>query len=184
MFSPDADHDRCYAEIKQLEGEILGAAVALQSERLEEAESARLGQIISSIRGAVHAAKSMKDTHHDLAVFRESVNDRFNAFFGHFRQSVAEFYQRIESLKVAGIPSLRFEVLVQLKDLNEELHSRMHTRIYQEIHDGELEEVEISTLLNVNRELYISNQSVLTALADALLDERAAEEYGSIPVTA
>lgn len=60
----------------------------------------------------------------------------------------------------------------------------MHTRIYQEIHGGELDEVEISTLLNVNRELYVSNQSILTALADALLDERAAEEYASIPVTA
>lgn len=184
VFRPGADHEACYAEIKQLEGEILGAALALQSGRLEPAESARLGQLISSVRSAVHAAKSMKDIHHDLTVFRESVNDRFNAFFGHFRKAVREFYQRTESMKVAEMPSLKFQTLVQLKNLNEELHGQLHARIYQEIHDGELEEVEISTLLNVNRDVYASNQSVLASLADALLDAKAAEEYASIPVTA
>jgi hypothetical protein len=38
-------------------------------------------------------------------------------------------------------------------------------------------------LLNVNRELFSSNQSLLAALADVLLDIESAADYESIPVS-
>ena len=47
-----------------------------------------------------------------------------------------------------------------------------------------LSQVQISTLLNVNRELYLSNQSLLSALADGLLDTHSATDFDSIPVGA
>jgi hypothetical protein len=36
--------------------------------------------------------------------------------------------------------------------------------------------------LNVNRELYLANQSLLAALADALLEPHSAADFESIPV--
>ena len=134
------------------------------------------------MRNAVHAAKSMKDTHHDLAAFEESVNDRFNAYFDQFRETLREFYELLAALKRAHLPALRFEALVELKNRGEKLHQRMHRRIYGEVERGELSQVEISTLLNVNRELYVANQSLVSALADALLDMDAADDFASIPV--
>jgi phosphate:Na+ symporter len=73
-------------------------------------------------------------------------------------------------------------VLVALKNHNETLHASAHADIYQEVTLGHLEEVQISTLLNVNREIYSSNQSFLAALADILLDLKGATDYESIPV--
>jgi phosphate:Na+ symporter len=153
----------------------------MQSERLDAAESSRLGQIIPSIRNAVHSAKSIKDTHHDLHIFRQSINDRFNAFFGKFRTSVERFYFSLDGLKNATTPSHAFELLVDLKSFSESLHAAMHAEIYKEIGDGLLEEKQISTLLNVNRELYLSNQSLLEAIADAILDMDRARDYESLP---
>ena len=49
----------------------------------------------------------------------------------------------------------------------------MHADIYQEVAIDALSEVQISTLLNVNRELLSSNQSLLAALADVLLISKA-----------
>jgi phosphate:Na+ symporter len=183
VFAPDPDYDRCYADLKQLEGEILTHALALQSAQLEQAEAERLSQIIPAIRNGVHAAKSIKDTEADLRQFRESVNDRFNAYFDQFREVVRDSYEELDTLRKTEVASLRFETLVKIKNKGEALHRRMHKRIYGEVARGELSEVEISTLLNVNRELYISHHSLLSALADALLDLESAADFESIPAT-
>ena len=181
VFASDVDYERCYADIKQLEGEILKHALALQSTSLEAEESQRLSQIIPAIRNAVHAAKSMKDVYEDLKLFRGSVNDRFNAYFGQFREAAREFYEALNSLRSSDIPSLRFEALVEIKGKADSVHKRMHHRIYGEVSRGELSEVEISTLLNVNRELFVANQSLISALADALLESESASDFASIP---
>ena len=41
--------------------------------------------------------------------------------------------------------------------------------------------MDISTLLNVNRELFVANQSLISALADALLSLDSASDFASIP---
>ena len=183
VFQEEADHDAGYAGIKQLEGEILEYALRLQKERLDNDESARLGQIIPAVRNAVHAAKCLKDTHHDLQQFRESVDDRFNAWFAKFRDAAEDFFAAFDRLRGAEQPSHRFENLVELKNKNESLHTKLHADIYHEVALDALTEVQISTLLNVNRELFSSNQSLLASLADVLLDIESAAEYGSIPVS-
>ena len=181
VFGAEMSYDASYAEIKQLEGEILSFAIKMQSERLDAGESSRLGQIIPSIRNAVHSAKSIKDTHHDLHFFRQSINDRFNAYYGKFRTSVERFYFSLDGLQKATTQSHAFELLVDLKSFSESLHAAMHAEIYREIGDGLLEENQISTLLNVNRELYLSSQSLLEAIADAVLDMESARDYESLP---
>jgi len=181
MFTSGCDYDHCYAAIKQLEGEILAHALSLQGAELDPAETERLSQVIPSIRNAVHAAKSMKDIYEDLRMFHDSVNDRFNAYYNQFREAEREFYEALNSLRAADLSAHRFETLVEIKKKGEDIHRRMHRRILREVTHGELGEVEISTLLNVNRELYESHNSLLSALADALLDMESAADFASIP---
>lgn len=181
VFRAGADFDACYADLKQLEGEILAQSLELQRHVLDPQESSRLSQIVRSIRDAVHSAKGVKDIQTDLRGFRDSVNDRFNAYFHQFREVVREFYESLDSLQEAGLPALRFERLIDIKNTSEALHARMHRRIYDEVARGELGRGEVSTLLNVNRELYVSNLSLISALADALLDMESADEFASIP---
>lgn len=183
LFRAGTEHNIGYAGIKQLEGEILGHALRLQRERLDANESARMAQIIPAVRNAVHAAKCLKDTHHDLHLFRESVNDRYNAWFANFRDSAKAFFTELNKLRDVEQPSHRFESLVELKNMNEALHAKLHADIYHEVALGQLSELKISTLLNVNRELYSSNQSLLASLADLLLDANSAADYEGIPVS-
>jgi phosphate:Na+ symporter len=182
VFGAEPDHDTGYDGVKQLEGEILSYTMRLQEASLEGDESARLNQVIAAIRNAVHAAKYIKDTHHDLRSFREAVDDRLNAWFGHYRNAAIEFYGILSALQAASSSSHRFEMLLELKKHNEAIHDGLHTEIQHEITLGHLSEVQISTLLNVNRELYLSNQNLLGALSDALLDVHAAADFESIPV--
>ena len=73
----------------------------------------QLSQLIPSNRNAVHAAKSMKDVYGDLELFKGSVNDRFNAYFGQFREVAREFYEGLDTLQTSDMPTLRFEALVE-----------------------------------------------------------------------
>lgn len=181
LFARYPDLDKGYDSVKQLEGEILAYATRLQELRLDAEESERLGQVIVAIRSAVHAAKALRDTRHDMRMFRDSVDDPFNAWYGQFRDAGRDFYGCLAELRSAGSAAHRFELLVELKRRNETLHRDLHAGIVREVSQGRLSKLQISTLLNVNRELYLSNQSLLAALADALLDVRGAADFESIP---
>lgn len=182
LFSESPSHQVGYDGIKRLEGEMLSYAMRLQEVRLDSDESERLGQIIVSIRSAVHASKCIKDTHQDLQSFRETVDDRFNAWFGKFRDAAKDFYSRLSAMQAATSSAHRFEMLVELKSRNEELQAALHAEIHGEVSLSQLSDLQISTLLNVNRELYLANQSLLAALADALLEPHSAADFESIPV--
>ena len=184
LFGDEPDYSAGYDNVKQLEGEILSYSIRLQEMHLDTEDSTRLGQIIVAIRNAVHSAKYLKDTHHDLQSFQDSVDDRFNAWFARFRNSANEFYELLSALQLAQSSSHQFEMLVQMKSKNEEIHSGLHKEIYRELADDQLSEVQISTLLNVNREFYLSCQSLLSALADALLDTHGATDFESLPANA
>ena len=129
----------------------------------------------------MHSAKSIRDISEDLQLFRASVNDRYNAYLQQFQETVREFYESLDSLNASELPALRFEGMVEIKNKGKALHARMHRRIYDEVERGELSRVEISTLLNVNREIYMSHLNLVSALADALLDMESADDFASIP---
>ena len=70
-----------------------------------------LYEVITAIRSAVHSAKCLKDSRLDLESFREAVDDRFNAWFGRFRDSIEAFYGHLAALNSATSPMHRFEML-------------------------------------------------------------------------
>ncbi len=153
----------------------------MQAQPFDPSVSARLNQVIPAIRNAVHSAKSIRDTHHDLQQFRDSANDQFNEYYDRFHSMVRDFYDAYDTLHNARDPSHQLELLTGLKTTNESLHRNMHANIYREVTAGMLSEAVISTLLNVNREIYVSGQNLLTALADALLDAQRAADFAGIP---
>lgn len=180
VFDTDADYDRSYQTLKQLEGAILSFALRVQNEPLEDTESAQLGQVLRAIRSAVHSAKCLKDVHEDMHTFRESESDFFNAYYGRFRAHLDTFYKAVNGLRKVNLESLGFEPLAELVARNSALHDDMHRDIYQEATLGDLDAVQISTLLNVNREVFSSNQSLILAISDASLTPEKAEDLASL----
>ena len=55
--------------------------------------------------------------------------------------------------------------------------------IYQLSAKNTLEEYDVSTLLNVNREVYSSCKALIYSLKDYLLDTIHAEDFESVPVS-
>jgi phosphate:Na+ symporter len=177
----DQDFDTLYRRNKRLEGEILGFALKVQAEPLEPGESERLNRLLSAIRHAVHSAKSLRDIRHDLREFTDSPRHNVYSYLDHFRSVMTQFYSEIYRLKTAGAAQAVFQDFAYLIKRIQEWHDQLHREIYSDIHRGQLADNEISSLLNVNRELLNSNMALLMALQEFSLNEDEAAALNQLP---
>ena len=174
-------YDEMYRKNKRLEGEIVSFALRVQAEPLEADQSERLNRLLSSVRHAVHSAKSLRDIRHNLDEFAESPRDDVAAYLDHFRSVMTEFYGEIYRLRSGkGTPAV-FQDFAHLMNRVQAWHEQLHHEIYSGIHEGQLGDNEISTLLNVNRELLNSNRALVTALQEFALEEDEAAALSELP---
>lgn len=180
-FVVHSNYERGYEFIKRVEGDILEFALAIQVQSLEKDVADRLNHLLSAVRNGVHCAKSIKDVRHDLLEFERSVSDYLAGFRARLRDDLDDFYDRLEQAASLGQADAVAESLLDLIKVNNELHDRFHEDIRREAIRHDLSDTEISTLFNVNREIYNSNRELILALKDCKLTPRHADEFMGFP---
>jgi phosphate:Na+ symporter len=173
--------DEMYRRTKRLEGEILAFATGLQSQPLEADESRRLTQLLTAIRSAVRSSKYLKDIHHNLEEFSDSPKPALNAYQEHVQSVMTAFYGELYRLRSREETDVPFEDLVEVLQAAHEWHDQLHRDIFEDIRAQRISDTEISSCLNVNRELLNSNVSLLMALSHYLLDTAQAESIARMP---
>lgn len=162
----DINSELEYQRIKQSEGDLLAYYLTIRKNNLEQDEAAFLLQNVSGIRQVVFAAKAIKDIQHNLIDFSDSANDIL--------------YQQCEIIQNQWIVfNSQLSKLLKLHDkatLALEIESAVNNAIKQEeVQKGEvigmlkkklLNEVEASTLMNVNREFLSCVKSLLLAIGN------------------
>lgn len=162
----DINNELEYQRIKQSEGDLLAYYLNIRKNNLEQDEAAFLLQNISGIRQVVFAAKAIKNIQHNLIDFNDSANDIL--------------YQQCEIIQNQWtVFNTLLSKLLKLHDkaaLALEIETAINNAIKQEeIQKGEvigmlkknlLNEVEASTLMNVNREFLSCGKSLLLAIGN------------------
>jgi phosphate:Na+ symporter len=167
-------YEKKYEDIKKSEGEILIYALKLNDEFPEHAE--RIEVLVSAIRHAMHSAKAMKDVYHNRIEFHESADDVKFRHYIDFRKQLESFYTQIDKhLTAQKRPS--FEGLVDLA--LKEYHER-RDKIYEAARKEKLVAEDVSSLLNVNRELYTSGKTVVQAL-QLFHSSESSKKIGEVP---
>ena len=136
---------------------------------------------MSAIRYAVHSSKQLKDIHHDLTEFEESPQSAKNSYLQHVHSVMTAFYGELYQLRDEGESSFIFEDVVTLLQHSREWHDQLHQDIFDDIRSHRVADADISTLLNVNRELLNSNLSLLMALSYYQLNEEQADSIARMP---
>ena len=168
-ISQDMSDFDLYANIKQLEGEIVEYYLQIPTGQLSEEESARLNQAIHAVRNAVTAAKGIKDIHHNIKEFEKSVNDHTLGLFELIKGRENEWYLDLHRLFHSDNPAIYAETLNDLESTIQLRYDSIVREIYQQARADRINELEISTLLNVNRELFHTNRSLHHAVKDTLI---------------
>lgn len=170
-----------YDFIKQLHGEMHGFCLRLLSANPGKKEIERVEKLIAAIRNIMYAAKNIGDAQHDINQMRDSANDIKFQFYTQAQEKVVAFYKPVIDMLKKGKDAGHFEELATSYNATTSGYSAtMHT-LYKESIANHVTEVEISTLINFNRELYTSFKSILFGLKDYLLTSKEAEYFEGLP---
>lgn len=181
FFERNATPGERYAAIKELEGEILNFTVNIQEQSLGPEEAARVTRLQSAVRHAVQSAKSLKDIRHNLREFESSVSDSLIKRHDALRQRMIHTYDSIQPLWSQARSASREAELEARAAENRKIYEDQVQDIYRATRGDRLDWVEISTLLNVNRELYASNKSLIAALREYLVTPASAAPQAEPP---
>mgnify|MGYP000502933523 CR=1 FL=1 len=75
-----------------------------------------------------------------------------------------------------------FENLQAVFDIIQNNYTAVLNDFYTNAQNSTIEDIDITTIINFNRELFTSNKAILMAVKDSLLDEKQATEFNEIPV--
>ena len=169
-----------YEFLKQLQGELQVFYLELRT-KLQDEQFAELNQLISAVRSAMHSAKSMNDIGRNITDLRHSSKDiKFN-FFTHHKKEIENLYQQLNTLMEQKVKA-DFEKLQSIFAAIQDNYSSSLNNFYKEAQNAPIEDLDITTALNFNRELFTSNKAMLMAVKDFLLEEKEANDFNEISV--
>ena len=169
-----------YEFLKQLQGELQSFYLSLRT-KVKVQQNPLLSQLISAVRSSMHAVKSIKDIGSNIANLRRSSTDiKFNLFT---RQKVEteELYRQLNALMEQKTKP-DFEKLQSIFTSIQDNYSSALNGFYKEAQDGHIEDLDITTVINFNRELFTSHKAILISVKDFLLEEIEAQGFNETPV--
>lgn len=169
-----------YDSLKQLQGELQVFYIELRS-KLQSEEYSNINQLISAVRSSMHSVKSVKDIGTNITNLRHSSKDIKYNFFIHHKQETEALYRQFNALITQEMPA-SLENLQDIFNTIEGNYTSALNNFYTEAQNAPLEKIDITTVINFNRELFTSNKAMLMAVKDFLLKEKQAQEFNEIPV--
>jgi phosphate:Na+ symporter len=169
-----------YEFLKQLQGELQAFYLELRT-KLQSEQQAELNQLISAVRSSMHSVKSMKDIGTNISNLSHSSKDiKYNFFIRH-KKETEQLYQQLNSLLFQE-KKANFEEFQSIFNSIQNNYSAALNFFYTEAQNAPIEGIDITTVINFNRELFTSNKAMLMAVKDFLLDEKLGQDFNEITV--
>ena len=169
-----------YDFLKQLQGELHAFYLELRT-KLEGEQQAELNQLISAVRSSMHCVKSVKDIGTNITNLRHSSKDIKYNFFIHHKKETENLYVQLNAF-LCEDKKASFEELQNIFDSIQNNYSSALNNFYTEAQNASIEDIDITTVINFNRELFTSNKAILMAVKEILLEEKQAEYFNEIPI--
>lgn len=169
-----------YENLKQLQGELQAFYLQLRT-KLQGERHAELNQLISAVRSSMHSVKSIKDIGSNISNLKHSSKDIKYHFFLHHKKETENLYLQLNAF-LEQEQKGSFEELKKLFYFIQNNYSSSLNDFYSEAQNTSIEDIDITTVINFNRELFTSNKAMLMAIKDFLLKEKQAEDFNVIPI--
>ena len=169
-----------YEFLKKLQGEIQVSYIDIRS-KLQGEKSAKINRLISSVRSAMYSVKSIKDIGTNIYNLQNSSKDIKFDFFLQHKMEIEKLYKELIFF-LKDNHSVSYEALKKLFTNIEFNYTTALNNLYNNAQKTPINNLDITTAINFNRELFTSNKALLMSVKDFLLDEKQAEEFNEIPV--
>ncbi len=169
-----------YEFLKQLQGELQSFYLSLRT-KVKVEQNPILSQLISAVRSSMHALKSMKDIGSNIAnLRRSSIDIKFNLFTRQ-KGETEELYRQLNALMERETKP-DFEKFQSIFTTIQDNYSSALNNFYKDAQDGNIEDLDMTTVINFNRELFTSHKAILISVKDFLLEEKEAQGFNEIPI--
>jgi len=173
-----------YTHAKLLQAELYAFAAQVQGHEMSEDEASLLNRLISSVRYAISAAKTMKDVKRDIDELEDSDNVLLNDRYADFRRKMIENYMHLELVlredeELENLPRL----VKTMKRIMAEDTQLMH-ELMQGLKEHHIPSDRISVLLSANRAFTLSARQALLAAKDFKLSMHDAGLFDNLEVEA
>ncbi len=162
---PVKHFDDAYETLKTTEADILLLAQRLQQEGLRQPLIQRTAHAVESTRESVIAAKEIKDIRENLVHLRHHPDAAIQDFQTKLKGYQKRLYRQLERILSQRSITMVSEHVLKLDADNRQQHEELHTYILPLVNDERLQPL-CPTLLNINREVYLSNQALKIALEE------------------
>jgi hypothetical protein len=171
---------RQYEYIKIQHGEVFDYYIRLQAGNLPTQETLQAERLITAARNAVYAAKSFKDTLTDVEEFSESGKDNKFMFFAETKKQTVAFAASMENMLFEKSANKAADLLSFYTDVQKHYSINL-SHIYSGIVTEGLQEIEVTSAINLNREITTAFKSLTMAAKDVLLVENEAAAFEELP---
>jgi phosphate:Na+ symporter len=169
-----------YEFIKQLYGEMHNYTSQVLNRTNDRDTTTRLEQLNASARNTMYAAKNIKDAWQDIEQLSKSSNDLKYEFYLDTRKRIEKFSEQVVGM-VEKTGGDKFEELSAIYKSAQQGYKQTLKNLHNEEVQKNLGDIEFSTLVNFNREIYTCEKSVIFALKDYLLSEKEAAWFDDLP---
>ncbi len=166
-----------YENVKMLHGEIFEFYAKLQNEQLEELEAKELERIIFASRNIMNAVKNIKGIQHNLDEFDASDNKHLNIQYKHFRRRLLETYHDINRIRKLENQLEQYRGLLKSIVYIGQTDNAFIKTTMKTAADGKVNDLEIGTLLMVNRLFSQACRLQIFAIKDLLLSEEQVQNF-------
>ena len=161
--------DDLYDYIKRLHAEIFTYYSKIQSQKLNESEAKELERLIFASRNIMNALKNFKGIRHNMDEFDSSDNIYLNLQYKLFRKRLLELYHNMSHILQSDNKEDQYLSLLTAFGHVEKADNLFINNISKAVCEQNIQEIEIASLLLVNRLFTQSCRMQIYCLKDLLL---------------
>ena len=170
-----------YERLKHTEGELLEHYSKLNQTEFTAFEWDRIGKSIKSVRELVQATKALKDVAHNFHEFNDSADDIIHSQYSRIQHNWLKFETEITRISKIKVSKTIFTELQKLMHRAYKEYDIMDSYYLTELKRGILNDSEVSTLINVERQIRTSKKSLIRAIANLELEPKQINEFEYSP---
>ena len=163
--------DELYENIKLLHAEIFTFYSKIQTHKLDETEVKELERLIYASRNMMNSLKNFKGVRHDMDEFDSSDNEYLNVQYKLFRKRLVELYHNMGRVLALDDKEGQYRSLLTTFVQIEASDNRFIKNTINAVAEQKIQEMEIASLLLVNRLFTQSCRMQIYSLKDLLLSQ-------------
>lgn len=171
--------DDLYGSIKLLHAEIFTYYSRIQNQKLNEPEAKELERLIYASRNIMNALKNFKGIGHNMDEFDSSDNLYLNAQYKLFRKRLLELYHNVSHILNLDNKEEQYRSLLKAFRQIEKADNLFINNISKAVSDQNIPEIEIASLLLVNRLFTQSCRMQIYSMKDLILSQEQINDFDS-----